>query len=204
MSTLINSLSEFCMASITNRILLLYICWAIWPGSMFAFGIIFESRLVPIDKRQSVLFCPGDLLLAPMFVLLLMIHKEGGRPSWGNSNLWWIFTIICMFICALALRLSERKYYRRRAHNSPTKILHDIVGYFFIPVMLLGIGIPELVGFATKPSNYGLWLGLAGCLFIFVLCMYVDGKKGFTSADVEARHPAGWQPIWKTGKIRKS
>ena len=179
---------------------LIIIGYIFWPGSFFITGIIFESRIIPIDRRQSMLFWPGDLTIVPLFAWLLKIRRVGDYPEWGNHIVWWIFVALAMLVVALLLRKNDIKNYPPRSGNSPTKILHDVIGYFIIPTMLIGIGIPDLMMLTKFVIP---WLSVFYLLFMFIGCGIMDKVYGFAPEDVIARHPEDWEPIWKTKRIKK-
>ena len=99
-----------------------------------------------------------------------------------------------MFFVFLLVRKGDIANYPERSGNSPTKLTHDIVGYFIIPTVLIGLGLPKLPNLFADWQN---WLVFLGAIIFYILCVAYDAKKGFTPEDVIARHPPDWQPIWR-------
>ena len=91
------------------------------------------------------------------------------------------------------VRKGDIANYPERSGNSPTKLTHDIVGYFIIPTVLTGLGLPKLPNLFADWQN---WLVFIGAIVFYIICVAYDAKKGFTPEDVIPRHPPDWQPIW--------
>ena len=181
-----------------ERIWLVFCGWLIWPGLMFWVGLIGESRMVPIGRYQAKAFMPGDLSFSVAYVALLELHKRPGiLYYWEYSRFWWLFVAVLTAIIALLLRGGERQNYPSRAFRSPTKITHDGVGYFIIPLILIGIGLPRSVSSVILKTGLTNWLVFLASMLFYTICVIIDVKRGFTKEDVAARHPADWQPIWR-------
>lgn len=182
-------------SGISGKFAILFVWWLLWPGLMFVVGLIGESRLVPIGKSQSKAFWPGDFAFGVAFVALVGLHAKPSA-SWGYSPLFWVPLALAMFFVFLFVRKGDIANYPKRSGNSPTKLTHDIVGYFIIPTVLLGLGLPKLL--SRHPfTDWQNWLVFLGAIAFYIFCVAYDAKKGFTPECVIARHPPDWRPIWR-------
>ena len=182
-------------------IFLLFLC--IWPGSMFLVGIIGESRIVPIDSHQSQAFWPGDFAFPVMAFVLYQDHVRGFEfPLWG----WLLLIILTLAWLPIGIMLwkADNTWYKPRARYSPTKIWHNFGGFIAVPVAIVPYAI-TVVAEAIR-GNYEIsWLGLT--IFILAWVYYavlVGTDKLKHEGDEDIRHPADWQPIWVTKKIKRS
>jgi len=203
MSDIISSLVNYFKSSPFNVVWMLLVLWLIWPGTMFIVGMVGESRLVPIVKRQSRAFLPGDLSLAVMFLALLSLHdRTCSNPLyWGYNPEWWICVMVVMLFVAMKLRAGDVVNYPPRSGNSPTKLAHDAIGYWFIPSCLIALGVPQLADIFMGESEILIsWLVFSGAIIFYGICVAVDAVKGWTPEDVAARHPENWTPIWAQKK----
>lgn len=199
---IISSLVEFYLGNPLNKVWLVLVFWLLWPGLMFVVGFIGESRLIPIAEHQAKAFLPGDLSLGVMAVALLSLHANTPKdPSWwGYSLLWWIAVFGTMAIVAAFIRQGDVANYPYRSGVGPTKITHDIIGYFLIPALLICLGVPQLIeGIAhgELAANLGNWAVFVSMIVFYVVCAGWDIAVGFTAEDVLIRHPENWQPIWR-------
>ena len=199
---IISSLVNFIRETPSNIALLILISWLIWPGMMFLVGWIGESRLIPVGKHQSTAFMPGDLTLGIMTVELLCLHERTcNDPNWwGYDPAFWLFiTITVAMIVLIFVIEADQENYPPRASLSPTKITHDVVGYWLIPTLLIGLGLPQLVDtLRFGISEYWpVWLEFTVVLSVYVFCAMNDYINGATEEDIAIRHPANWQPIWR-------
>ena len=175
------------------------IAWLIvWPGGFFVIGIVFESRLIPLWKGQSKAFFPGDLAL--IVALVTIIGLDVKVPRWAETPLWGYFTMITVLMIAIIIRRNDISNYPARAGRSPTKIVHDIVGYFYIPWLMSMIGIPKLI--ESPPWNKPTvgWVVFWLALLFYFGCVFYDVANPATPADIKIRHPENWQPLWRTSK----
>lgn len=204
MYVIIQGLADFCAMRPIDGPLLLLAFWLIWPGLMFIVGFIGESRLVPVGRHQSKAFMPGDLMLGIMVLALISLYayKPEAPDWWGFLGAWWIAIAVVMALLALLARAHDVTSYPTRAGNSPTKILHDVIGYFLIPMILVGMGIPKLVAGIMRGGEFYLpgWAVFLSALAFYMLCVFVDIKKGVTPEDIRMRHTEDWQPIWQKSR----
>ena len=199
---IISSLVDFIRETPSNIALLILISWLIWPGLMFLVGWIGESRLVPVGEHQSTAFMPGDLTLGIMTVELLRLHERTRNDTswWGYDPAFWLFVTMVVAMVVLAFVIEgDQENYPPRASLSPTKITHDVVGYWLIPTLLFGLGLPQLadgIRFGIGES-WPIWLEFTMALSFYVACVVNDCLKGATEEDIAIRHPANWQPLWR-------
>ncbi len=195
----IRNLVELLLSCPYNKISMLLVLWLIWPGTMFVVGFIGESRIIPIGKHQSKAFFPVDLSLAVMFLALLSLHtRTYQNPEWwGYDPILVMVTVIAMSGIATIGREIDLRHYPTRAGYSPTKITHDLFGYWLIPSLLLILGLPQLVDLVIGAEESLLsWVTFAAALLFYLLCVAIDFKKGATAVDINARHTKHWHPIW--------
>ena len=195
----IRNLVELLLSFPYNKMGMLFVLWLIWPGTMFVVGFIGESRIVPIGERQSKAFFPGDLSLAVMFLALLSLHTRTYQDAewWGYDPILVMVIVIAMSGFATIGREIDLRHYPTRAGYSPTKITHDLFGYWLIPSVLLILGLPQLVDLMTGTEESLLsWVVFMAALLFYLLCVAMDFKKGTTVADINARHTENWHPIW--------
>ena len=202
MQLIISFLVDFYSASLANRICLVLFFWIFWPGLMYIVGAIGESRLVPVCKHQSNAFMPGDFSLGVMAVALLGLHAGTcNDPSWwGYHLLVWALVFSIIGLVALFVRESDVVNYPYRSGISPTKITHDIIGYWMIPSTLICLGIPALIheiSTGSLPTYWPNWLVFVLALAFYIACVIYDAKRGYTPEETLIRHPEDWQPIWK-------
>lgn len=198
----IKPLVDFFLISPFHKIWLVLIFWLFWPGLIFIVGIVGESRLIPIGQHQSQAFLPGDLSLGIMAVALLSLHANKlEKPNyWGYSPIWWLVVLITVSFIAYYARKNDVANYPYRSSISPTKITHDIVGYWLIPTLLIALGIPKLFSnfvHSTLFIDWTSWVTFIGAIAFYIACVIQDYVIGYTTEDVLARHPENWQPIWK-------
>lgn len=198
----IEGLVNFYSAAPLNKFCLLLGFWLFWPGLMFIVGAIGESRLVPIWEHQSRAFFPGDLSLGVMLVALLDLHasKLESADWWGYSVFWLLIVVLAMASVASRIHLTDASHYSFRSRCSPTKVVHDIIGYWFIPTLLIFLGLPKLFEFVVQgyTANECIsWAAFVAALAFYFMCIRWDSVLGHTEEDVTARHPPDWQPIWQ-------
>ena len=200
---LLKSLVGFVSESPFNSVWTAVVLWSFWPGAMLLAGPIFESRIVPIGKHQSKAFMPGDLTLSIMFVSLLNIHERTYQDKnwWGYSPILYTGVFAIMALVALILRANDvANYPNKRSAMSPTKIMHDVVGYYFIPAVLAALGLPQLIDCiicGDIAQNLTSWLVFGTALFLYTACVIYDAIRPATAEDIKLRHPPNWKPIWR-------
>ena len=199
-------LAEFYRDGLLNRALMVMALWVIWPGAMLIVGVIFESRIVPLGKQQSRAFFPGDLSFAVMLVALFGMYAKNSKVPLVDSWLYWAIAVLVVVTMAREMQASDVANYPARARTSPTKAIHDMIGYFVIPLLLVGFGLPQLL-VVWKPEvlilSWPEWLVFAAGMGFYTLCVGVDSVKHYSQEDIYARHPYDWEPIWKTRKLRE-
>lgn len=126
MTNLILRFLGWCLAILPKYAgLLLYLSWACWPGLMFLFGIIFESRFLTLGRRQSRAFIPGDFALAPTMMAFLRMYEQTGVLKLARETLWWPGVMLGMLVVAIFLRhgdcLNYQKCFRNEAEDEPGK-----------------------------------------------------------------------------------
>ena len=182
------------------------IAWLIWPGLMFLVGWIFESRMVPVFKNQSMAFLPGDFVFELMYVALALFYVEATEinPNIINAiqNPGWVaLSALFAFFIFLPLRRRDRGAYPKRAFYSPTKLCHDICGYYFIPFMLIWLEYPAISYIVRDEMIRGQswWLVgiIAVCWFIYGACVIHDMHDIFLASYAPYMHPENWKPLWK-------
>ena len=190
-----------------GRIVLLMVAWLIWPGMMFLIGGVLESRLVPIGKSQSKMFFPGDLAIGIAIVAIIsMYDKTGVDIPLVGSAYWWITLGVIMIVIALRLRRSDCLSYPKRSARSPSKIAHDLIGYYASPLVLIGLGIPQLAMLGEhgvfEATRMGWFVALMAAV-LYLFCTALDIMTFYDSSDIALRHPEDWQPIWRTRRNAK-
>ncbi len=199
---LLKVLVDFVQADKLNPLLLAIALWAIWPGAMFVTGFVFESRFIPVGKHQSKAFLPGDLTLSFMLVSILQTHERTFHSEnwWGYNPAIYAGVFILMIFVALYLRGNDVANYPKRSAMSPTKMTHDLIGYYFIPAVLVSLGLPQLIDCIIEgdvAQNLTSWIALLVALCIYSACVVYDVLRPATADDIELRHPPNWKPIWR-------
>ena len=193
-------LAAFYSEATVNRLLLVVVFWIIWPGLMFVIGLIFESREVPLIKHQSRAFFPGDLAFGVILVAIVSMYaKTGVDIPMVGSPYWWAPIATSIFVIGWRWRREDVANYPKRAVHSPTKIVHDIMGYFMIPTLLLGLAIPQICMFDEgifADTRMG-WFVAAMAIVFYLFCVAMDFTRTVDTVDMNARHPEDWKPIWK-------
>lgn len=194
---------EFYKAAPQNPLILTLIFWLIWPGIMIPIGLIFESRMIPLWNRQARAFIPGDLTFGVMLTAIVGMYAASGEVEVAKSPIWWAIAVALAFGVGCNLRQADARNYSPRARISPTKVTHDVVGYFVIPALLIGLLVPQIVHQVTGvvTFNMGLafdrcWLAIVISLMVYIACVLLDTVNGYGQFDVYARHPYDWAPIW--------
>ena len=169
-----------------------------------ATGWLFESRVVPLWRGQSLSFFPGELILCVTMGAIVFGMGEVKLSSLGNSAAadflsWWRANgAIVAVIFSSVLLWVMRKIYDAPVYNitpgatanSATKLAHDICGYLWYPFVICTLGVPVVVhAFATGDLicviasvitviSFGCWFGLDA--------LFDAKRKGW---DLCAMHP---------------
>ena len=191
--------------TILEHLIGLIIAWLIWPGLMFVVALIGESRVLPLWKKQSKAFIPGDLALS--IIVLNCYAFWHSEYALVPEDFWykvtfatpWVPVIIGVGVLCVGtfLHLNDCKNYPSRAANSPTKWVHDIAGYYTL--LFLIIWFVPATWFANDFNMYG-FANVILLVFYFIMTT-IDILSGFNNEVIYSRHPYDWQPLWKTGKI---
>ncbi len=227
MYIIIHALMDVCSADLANKFIMILASWLIWPGSMFLVGWIGESRLVPIRRHQSKAFLPGDFAFGVMAIAFIEIYntivpQTGTELLKDHANSAFLWGVVLFFTTGIGihLRLREEESYDPRAWNGPTKITHDIVGYFMIPTILVGLlwialgtmsryleiaykATPEAAWrnySALWQASWPYWIVILLAAIFYVGCRIYDIRRPATPEDIAVRHPADWLPIWRYTK----
>ena len=224
MNIIINFLMELYNGHPANKFLMVLAVWLFWPGTMFLVGRILEGRTVPIWKHQSKLFFPGDLAFGIIVVAFIGIYAKIVQRtgtimlSKAANTAWiWVAALAISFVVYFVLHNNEKDCYEARALCSPTKITHDIVGYVFIPWVLLSLltitvnvtwrycqfaqekmpgSVLKNLG-ALAQMSWIYWVAIILAIALYVGCLIYDNAHPATPEDITARHPADWQPLWR-------
>ena len=203
-----NAIFEFYNSADWHPIILLLGFWLFWPGTFFLVGYIGESRIIPIGRGQSVTFFPGDLSLGVVATAFIGIAANVQLPwDWPKGELW---LIICLAIAAIIVTLMRLRFdapnYPPRAAKSPTKWVHDLIGYGFFPFFYLWLGLPQMLYALSDHSsfraNWACWLVIFLAIFFFIGCIIADFALNHSISAVgddalAMRHPSDWRPIWR-------
>ena len=186
----------------SHALLTLFVLWLVWPGLMFLVGVLFESRLIPIGRGQSWAFFPGDFSLGVMTTALLLMYANTGTDILlVGSAYWWIPVIVVLGVIAIFWHRNDVSFYSPRAGRSPTKVLHNLVGYFCFPVILVGLGVPQVVhiftGGGISSKTLYCWVVFVAALAFYLVCVLHDVISPPSAKDINRRHPDDWRPIWK-------
>lgn len=151
-----------------------------------ATGWLFESRVVPLWRGQSLSFFPGELILCITMGAILFGMSEVALSSLGSGpvadflNWWQSNGALVAIVFSAALLWLMRKIYDAPVYNmtpgatagSATKLAHDICGYLWYPFVICTLSVPVVVyAFATGDLicviasaitvvSFGCWFGL--------------------------------------------
>lgn len=182
-------------------ILLLIAFWAIFPGLMFVIARIAESRTITLNpKVQSTTFWPGELALG---VMLIALWKQYGRIEL-ESGVWkkpeyFAIIIIATIIFGYVVRRHDASFYKTRAEISPTKVFHDLVGYFVVPMIVAYYAVPlfwEGVVKKTIVLNLVDTIHFVAAIVFYLVCLAIDAQRVASEDDIYKRHPHDWKPSW--------
>lgn len=185
------------MAVPINKFILVFITWLFWPGILFIVGLIGESRIIPIGKLQAKAFMPGDLSFGVIFVALISMYQPNEH---FNRQICCILFVPVLYFAWL-MRREDEAFYPPRARISPTKITHDCIGYFIIPLVLLTLATTKIYDIFihknTLVETFPSWMVVLLAFFFYLFCVAMDNKAPITNEQIHARHPHSWRPIWK-------
>lgn len=129
-----------------------------------ATGWLFESRVVPLWRGQSLSFFPGELIMCITMGAILFGMGEVALSSLGSGpvadflNWWQSNGALVAIVFSAALLWLMRKIYDAPVYNmtpgatagSATKLAHDICGYLWYPFVICTLSVPVVVyAFAT-------------------------------------------------------
>jgi hypothetical protein len=187
----------------------LLLCLALAPLAMVVIAPVFETRFLPLGKKQFDGFFPGTVFLAIGTAILLSIASDFDHdPHWYNSTWWHLIVQLGTLIGAVVMTIGDRKVYPKRALYSPTKVFNNLL-YAFYGYVIVTTFVTELVGggwsFWTGVKEAVAWL----CIALWVVRVRRDGKLRKTDPDafnakVAAAHIPDWAPIWSAiGEVRR-
>lgn len=182
-----------------SPLLVLLMFWAMLPFGQFLVGWIFESRTVPLFSGQARLFFPGDLAIGIIMTGLVGLNVCNPVKWDAAVAVFWHLAIATVaLVIFYILRKNDAGQYPIPAGDSPTKWYHDICGYFISIYFILSFGLPQVVKFflGSSPIDAEWAIVVAGAI-IYAACAVYDAGHPATYADMLARHPVEWHPIWR-------
>ncbi|MBO7560584.1 hypothetical protein J6T21_00900 [Candidatus Saccharibacteria bacterium] len=200
---MLKAIVNFAGESWWHLVILVVIYYAFWPGLMFINGWVFESRLVPFWKGQSKAFLPGDFSLGIAAVAFISMYVK--NPCYGRVySIWyWFATAAICAVLASIWRHVDISNCPRDIWYTPTKLTHDICGYFICMWILVSLGVPQLIWAIGNGFNFGKcsteWIVFAACVAFYLAWGIYDLTHPATPEEVAMRHPGKGQykPIWK-------
>ena len=186
--------------------IILAVGWVLTPLGLFAVALIGESRFLHLGKGCSRMFFPCDFGLGIMLTGVALLTQKGDlRVNVAGA--------LSAFVIGAAIFLINRlkcdaPRYPKRSRNSPTKIYHDLVGYWaFASLLITPISSPVadwIMGRGWSLSLSWTWLVvLLGLVIWQGGAVYDSVAKNDTDENLLLRHPSDWQPIWRTRRISK-
>ena len=185
-------------------ILFVIIFWIVWYGIMAILGAI-EHRTIPLGKMQSRAYFPGDMFV-PLMVLPLL--HEVSRHKLPQLHNWCFVVIITAITAAIMLFIVKRDhgFYPPRAAHSPSKIGHDAMGFFLMPIAIALMALPLIIEawkkhITLKTTNIALFV--AALVIYLTMAFVVDSIIGSKLSKEEmrrrvyARHPYNWGSGYK-------
>ena len=172
MASILNYLCRYSLV-FPHRVLLY--TWLFWPGTMFIVAIKCEHRQVHIGKGQSRTFFPGDLTLGFDFVVLLTLSALL-QIEYTNDYLT-ITAIIAAIFAVLAWAIDIQQYQDRRSIASPTKIAHDICG-FFVCAWAIGSLAFRVIVKSIEEQSFNQYPGCEKEGLWFIYFLEIDFKEG--------------------------
>ena len=177
-------------------LLLLGLYWAFWPGLMFVVTRTFEHRKVWLGKGQSRMFFPGDFMLGVAVISFVGMHYK--NPVWDMvySDKYWKVTAAIFFVLAMIIRTIDTKRYPVRSKYSPSKIAHDVCGYFVSFWLIAALGLPEIIWTIQHPECFEAaktnWMIFFVAAAFFVAMTVWDVTHPATFDDLMKMHPQDW------------
>jgi hypothetical protein len=201
-NTVLERICDFYKSAPWHPILMVLIFWIFWPGAMFYTAHILEGRKVYLGKGQSRMFFPGDFMLGVGTVAFIGIHtKSPVGWSWVYSKGYAISTCIFFFVVMAVFRHFDTKRYKKRAKNSPTKLAHDLSGYWICAWTVLGLGIPQIVWTLPRmeliqkaPTEWKVFL-FAGLFFLAMTIYDITHMPG--EEELDKMHPSDYLLPWQ-------
>ena len=199
---MLQALFDFYQSNEANPFILLAIYWLFWPGTMFWTAAILESRKVHLGKGQSRMFFPGDFMLGIGVISFIGINAKSGIDwEFLHSKNYWLATGAYFFVQALVIRLIDVKRYPKGSKNSPTKLAHDICGYWCCFWWNAALGIPAIAWAIKHPDTMKNcsteWTAFACAALFFIAMTIYDLTHPATEEDLVLMHPPVHKPIWK-------
>ena len=198
---MLKAIIRFAGESNFHLFILVLIYYAFWPGLMFINGFVFESRLVPVGKVQSKAFIPGDFSLGLAAVAFISMYVKNPCFDWVYDVRYWIGSAVVCLILASIWRYVDISHCPKEIWFTPTKLTHDICGYFMCMWILASLGIPQLIWAIKEGFNFGKcsteWIVFVICAAFYISMGIIDLTHAPSLEDVYKRHPAVYKPIWK-------
>lgn len=175
--------------------------WFFTPVAMMFIAPIFESRWLPLGKKQFRGFFPGDLFLGGAFTLLAQsaqrINAEGG-DHWWQSDRWHLTCFFGALIGGFLFRsFVDGRNYAPWALWSPTKLYHDFVLYTAYGYLLVSMGIPVMLHAYPKYMGEGLqYYGAFALIIAWAACVVHDMTKRDMREVGRTAHDEHWKFIW--------
>lgn len=201
-SKLLASLFEFYGSGKLHPLIMLLVFWVFWPGMMHIVALILESRKVYLGKGQSVMFKYGDWCLGIGTIVLIGIHSKCPVGyGWVYKTGYIIAVFAFFFVIMKVFRYFDVRRYPERSKHSPTKIAHDVSGYWICASCVLGLGIPELVWCFSSMERFEAapveWCIFLACAIFFGMMTIYDATHLPGEKELRLMHPDDWKPIWK-------
>lgn len=188
MATAVNFLSQY---SLQHPARILICAWLFWPGTMFVVAYLGEHRKVHIGKGQSRTFFPGDFTLGFDVVILLKLSANM-HIEYANGYLVKMAAVAAVF-AIIARKIDIQQYSDPRSTTSPTKIAHDVCGFFIFAWAIGSLGF-RVISKAIEEKSFmqypALWGMLAFSIAFFASMIVVDIIR---RPNPDLMHPADWR-----------
>ncbi len=188
MASMVNNL---CHYSLFFSFQILLCTWLFWPGTIFLVAYKYEYRQIHTGRGQSRTFWPGSFALGLIFVTLLALSAQL-RIEYTNGYLA-IAAIIAAVFAIIARNVNNRQYANKRSTVSPTKIAHDICGFFVCSWSIGSLAFRVIAKSIEKQSfaQYPvLWSIIAVDVVFFAAMIIIDIK---IPPNPELMYPSNWQ-----------
>jgi hypothetical protein len=202
-NTVLIKLCDFYKSAPWHPFVMLCAFWLFWPGAMFYVAHILEGRKVYLGKGQSRMFFPGDFMLGVGTIAFIGIHaKSPVGYDWVYTKGYAATTCVFFFVIMAVFRHFDTKRYKPRAKNSPTKLAHDLSGYWICAWTVLGLGVPQLIWTLSgrmelikkAPTEWKAFL-FAGLFFLAMTLFDITHMPG--EAELELMHPSDYKLPWQ-------